>query len=64
MQNNPCKDCERRTVRCHADCADYAALQADNAVRRAYREAHKATVADELLAAGRYKCHRKALKRR
>ncbi len=25
MKKAPCKDCERRTVGCHADCADYIA---------------------------------------
>lgn len=53
QQKVPCKGCERRQVGCHSSCEDYKALQADNAARRAYRDAHKYTAADKLLIRGR-----------
>lgn len=29
LRNNCCKDCSRRHVGCHADCADYIAAKAE-----------------------------------
>lgn len=54
-QYNPCYGCDRRTAYCHSACSDYAALQADNALRREYLVKHRKNAADAVLNKGKAK---------
>lgn len=61
-QYNPCYGCDRRTAYCHSDCSDYAALQADNALRREYLVKHRKNAADDLLNDGRGKRQKRIMR--